>query len=68
MRPLGAPEAARLIIRGGVESDSYQIFVGKDSSLMSMLSRINPTYAAKLIARRMREGAAQAGRAGRETN
>lgn len=50
---LPASEAARLIIEG-MEKNKFQIFLGKDSNLMSRLCRLNPLFATKLIAKQMK--------------
>ncbi len=46
-------EAAEQIV-DGIEKDRYQLFVGKDSSLMNFLHRISPERAAKTIFKQMR--------------
>ena len=53
MKPLAAKEAAAIIVRG-IERDTQRIFVGKDSAMMDKLYRLNPGYAARAIANKMR--------------
>jgi NAD(P)-dependent dehydrogenase (short-subunit alcohol dehydrogenase family) len=53
MKTLSAAKAAEIIVRG-MERNSYHVFVGKDSALMDKLVRVNPAYAARVIANKMR--------------
>lgn len=53
MKPLSPADAARIIVRG-IERDAYHVFVGKDAVIMDKLQRLSPTYAARLIANKMR--------------
>jgi NADP-dependent 3-hydroxy acid dehydrogenase YdfG len=53
MKPLSAANAAQVIVRG-IERDAYHVFVGKDAAIMDKLQRLNPAYAARLIASKMR--------------
>ncbi|MCX6808664.1 MAG: SDR family NAD(P)-dependent oxidoreductase [Candidatus Berkelbacteria bacterium] len=50
---LPASEAARLIIEG-IEKNKPQIYLGKDSKLMSILYRLSPVFATNLIAKQMK--------------
>lgn len=50
---LSAHEAAEIVVRG-IESDKPQIFTGNDSKMMNRLYRINPVYATKFIAKKMK--------------
>ncbi|HEY3440477.1 MAG TPA: SDR family oxidoreductase [Paludibaculum sp.] len=50
---LPASQAARIIV-DGMERDAPRVFVGKDSALMDKLYRLNPTFAARAIAKKMR--------------
>jgi short-subunit dehydrogenase len=50
---LSAGEAAKTIIRG-IEKNKIYIFTGNDSRLMNILYRLNPAFATKLIAKKMR--------------
>lgn len=50
---LSAAEAAKIIV-DDMERNKPQIFTGKDSVLMNRLYRLNPVYATKLIAKKMR--------------
>jgi len=49
---LSADKAAALII-DGMEQNRYRILVGKDATMMDILYRLNPAYAAGLIAKKM---------------
>ncbi|MBL8122348.1 SDR family oxidoreductase [Candidatus Saccharibacteria bacterium] len=51
--PMLSAEAAAGIILDGVEKNKPQIFTGKDSRMMNKLYRLAPTYATRLIAKRM---------------
>jgi short-subunit dehydrogenase len=53
IKMLSAKEAANQIIKG-IESNRFQIFLGKDSKMMNMIYRISPKYATNLIAKKMR--------------
>ncbi len=48
-----SPAKAAEIIVNGIERDAPSIFVGKDASIMSLLHRLNPNFAARAIARKM---------------
>jgi short-subunit dehydrogenase len=49
---LTADKAAAMII-DGMEQDQYRVLVGKDAKMMDKLYRLNPAYAAGLIAKKM---------------
>lgn len=53
MKPLSAANAAQIIVRG-IEQNAYHVFVGKDAAIMDKLQRLNPAYAARFIANKMR--------------
>jgi short-subunit dehydrogenase len=48
-----SPTKAATIILNGIERNKPQIFTGKDSRMMNILYRLNPTFATRLIAKRM---------------
>ncbi len=52
-KTLPASEAARIII-AGIETNKPQIFLGSDCKTMSLLYRLSPIYAIKLIAKQMK--------------
>lgn len=47
-------EAAAKIIIDGMEANKLQIFTGKDSTMMNRMYRMNPGYATRLIAKKMK--------------
>ncbi|HTD40769.1 MAG TPA: SDR family oxidoreductase [Mucilaginibacter sp.] len=49
---LSADKAAATII-DGMEQNRYRVLVGKDAKMMDLLYRLNPAYAAGLIAKKM---------------
>ncbi len=51
-KALPAKEAAKIIING-VEKNKFRILVGRDAKFMDFLSRLNPEYATKFIAKQM---------------
>ena len=53
VKPLQPAQAARLII-SGMEKDAYQVMVGGDSRLIDRLYRLNPAFASRTIAKKMR--------------
>ena len=53
MRPMAATKAAEIIIRA-MERNAREEFVGRDSAFMNRLYRLNPGFAARTIANRMR--------------
>jgi hypothetical protein len=52
-RHIPAKEAAAMIVRG-IERNTHRIFIGKDASMMDKLYRMNPDYAARVIANKLR--------------
>src|SRR3954470_19271105 len=52
-KALPPKEAAAVIVRG-IERNMHRIFVGKDASMMDKLYRLNPDYAARAIAKKLR--------------
>lgn len=53
MKALQAADAAQIIIRG-MERDDYHILVGKDAKMADKFNRLNPAFAARTIAKKMR--------------
>jgi hypothetical protein len=53
LKPLSSDVAARIIV-DGIEKKKRYIFVGRDASLMDKLSRLNPAFAGRMIAKAMR--------------
>lgn len=49
---LSADKAAAMII-AGMEQNRYRVLVGKDAKMLDILYRLNPAYAAGLIAKKM---------------
>jgi NADP-dependent 3-hydroxy acid dehydrogenase YdfG len=47
------PSKAAKIIVNGIERDAFHVFVGRDSILMDKLYRLNPAFAARIIAEKM---------------
>jgi NAD(P)-dependent dehydrogenase (short-subunit alcohol dehydrogenase family) len=52
-KALPPKQAAAIIVRG-IERNMHRIFVGKDASMMDKLYRLNPDYAARAIAKKLR--------------
>jgi short-subunit dehydrogenase len=50
---LSARKAAEIIV-AAIERNAYHVFVGRDSALMNILHRLNPGFAARTIADRMK--------------
>lgn len=50
---LSAADAAEIIVRG-IERGADRIFVGRDAAFMDKLYRLSPSYAARVIANKMR--------------
>ena len=48
------PEDAAEMIIQGMEQNKYRVLVGKDSRFMDLLYRLNPSYAANLIYKKMK--------------
>ena len=53
-RSTSAPDAARTIV-DGIESDRLHIFVGRDSRMMNVASRVAPKQATHLIQKQMKK-------------
>lgn len=53
IKPLSPRSAAEIIVRA-MESNAHQVFVGRDSAFMNILYRLNPTFAARTIANKMK--------------
>lgn len=54
IKPLPPRSAAEIIVRA-MERDAEHVFVGRDSILMNILHRVNPRFAARTIAKRMKD-------------
>lgn len=52
VKPLPASKAAEIIV-AAIERNAHHVYIGRDASTMSILSRINPSFAARAIAKRM---------------
>lgn len=52
MAAMQPSKAARIIVNG-IERDAFHVFVGRDSILMDKLYRLNPAFAARIIAKKM---------------
>jgi short-subunit dehydrogenase len=50
-----SPEDAARIILDGIESDDLYIYVGRDSRMMSLMTRVAPRRATHLIYRQMKD-------------
>lgn len=53
MKPMPARKAAEIIVRA-MERDAQHVFVGRDSAVMNILHRLNPSFAARMIANKMK--------------
>ena len=53
MKPMPARKAAEIIVRA-MERDAQRVFVGRDSAVMNILHRLNPSFAARMIANKMK--------------
>lgn len=51
-KPMSAVKAASIILNA-VEKNKYRVLVGSDSSFMDKLTRLNPQYATRFIAKKM---------------
>ena len=51
--PLPAQVAADVIIKG-MEANKFQVYIGKDANMMNILYRINPRWAPRFMANKMR--------------
>jgi len=49
------PAVAAEIIIKGVEQNKVRVFVGRDSKIMNAMYRLNPTFASKLISKKIKE-------------
>jgi NADP-dependent 3-hydroxy acid dehydrogenase YdfG len=52
VKPLAATKAAEIIVNA-IEHNARHVYVGRDSSLMNILSRLNPSFAARAVAKKM---------------
>lgn len=52
-KSLPAPEAAEQIIRGAVEQGRYRLTVGKDATMLDLMSRLMPQRTTDLVAKKM---------------
>ena len=53
MKPLEVGKAAQIIV-GAIEKERYRVRVGRDSTLMDVIYRISPKFAAKFIFKQMK--------------
>ncbi len=53
MKPMPARKAAEVVVRG-MERDADHVFVGRDSAVMSIFHRLSPSFAARMIANKMK--------------
>jgi len=53
MKPLPPSRAAEIIVRA-IERDAHYVFVGRDSAIMNIFQRLNPSFAARMIANKMK--------------
>jgi len=53
LKPMPARKAAEIIVRA-MERDAQRVFVGRDSAVMNILHRLNPSFAARMIANKMK--------------
>lgn len=54
IKPL-SPVAAAEIIIAGMQKNKYRIFVGKDSKLLDLMYRWNPTFATRMVSKQMKD-------------
>lgn len=54
MKPMEVSEAGKIIV-GGIESGRYRIMIGKDAKTFDTLSRLMPTKAIRMIAKKVSE-------------
>jgi short-subunit dehydrogenase len=52
VKPLASSAAAEFIVNA-MERNAHHVYVGRDSSTMNILSRINPLFAARAIAKKL---------------
>jgi NADP-dependent 3-hydroxy acid dehydrogenase YdfG len=53
MKPMPARKAAEIIVHA-MECDAQRVFVGRDSAVMNILHRLNPSFASRMIANKMK--------------
>jgi NADP-dependent 3-hydroxy acid dehydrogenase YdfG len=53
MKPMPARKAAEIIVHA-MERDAHHVFVGRDSAVMNILHRLSPSFAARMIANKMK--------------
>jgi NADP-dependent 3-hydroxy acid dehydrogenase YdfG len=53
MKAMPPRKAAEIIVHA-MERDAYHVFVGRDSAFMNILTRLNPGFAARMIANKMK--------------
>jgi hypothetical protein len=53
MKPMPARKAAEVIVRA-LERDAFHVFVGRDSAVMNIFHRLSPSFAARMIANKMK--------------
>jgi NADP-dependent 3-hydroxy acid dehydrogenase YdfG len=53
LKPMPARKAAEIIVRA-MERDAQRVFVGRDSAVMNILHRLSPSFAARMIANKMK--------------
>ncbi len=53
MKPMPARKAAEIIVRA-MERDASHVFVGRDSAVMNIFHRLSPSFAARMIANKMK--------------
>ena len=51
-KPLLAIKAAEIIL-SAIERNAHHVYVGRDSSVMNILSRLSPSFAARAVAKKM---------------
>lgn len=49
-----SPDAAAKVIIEGMENDRFHVFVGRDSRMLNRLFRLNPGYAVRMVAKKMK--------------
>jgi NADP-dependent 3-hydroxy acid dehydrogenase YdfG len=53
MKPLSPCAAAKIIVRA-IERNDHHVYVGRDSAFMNILHRLSPSFAARMIADKMK--------------
>ncbi|MBS1803485.1 MAG: SDR family NAD(P)-dependent oxidoreductase [Acidobacteria bacterium] len=51
-KPMSAAKAAEIIV-DAVERNAHHVYVGRDSSMMNMLTRLDPQFAARALAKKL---------------